>query len=92
MMSKITQAYFTLLKFIIVACLAAMVIMVFSNVVMRYAFNTGLPVSEELARWCFHTSIEAGLAKILLDCRIAADDLRDMADSPGQHRPDASEH
>ncbi|HBP28549.1 MAG TPA: TRAP transporter small permease [Advenella kashmirensis] len=52
-MSKLILAYFTLLKFIIVACLAAMVVMVFSNVVMRYAFNTGLPVSEELARWCF---------------------------------------
>ncbi len=52
-MSKIVQAYFTLLKFIIVACLVAMVVMVFANVVMRYAFNTGLPVSEELARWCF---------------------------------------
>ncbi len=52
-MSKIIQAYFSLLKFIIVACLVAMVVMVFANVVMRYIFNTGLPVSEELARWCF---------------------------------------
>lgn len=53
MMQKIIRAYFTLLKIVIVACLAAMVIMVFTNVVMRYAFNTGLPVSEELSRWCF---------------------------------------
>lgn len=52
-MSKLVQAYFRLLKIIIVACLAAMVVMVFSNVVMRYAFNSGLPVSEELSRWCF---------------------------------------
>lgn len=52
-MSKIVQTYFSLLRFIIVACLVAMVVMVFANVVMRYAFNTGLPVSEELARWCF---------------------------------------
>ena len=52
-MSKLIRAYDTLLKIIIVACLVAMVVMVFANVVMRYAFNTGLPVSEELARWCF---------------------------------------
>lgn len=52
-MSKLIQAYFRLLKIIIVTCLAAMVVMVFSNVVMRYAFNSGLPVSEELSRWCF---------------------------------------
>ncbi|MGE4451809.1 TRAP transporter small permease [Castellaniella sp.] len=52
-MSKLIRAYDTLLKVIIVACLAAMVVMVFANVVMRYAFNSGLPVSEELARWCF---------------------------------------
>jgi len=27
--------------------------MVFGNVVLRYAFNTGITVSEELSRWCF---------------------------------------
>lgn len=52
-MSKIIQAYFSLLKIVIVVCLAAMVIMVFTNVVMRYAFNSGLPISEELSRWSF---------------------------------------
>lgn len=52
-MSKLIGAYDTLLKVAIVACLVAMVVMVFANVVMRYVFNTGLPVSEELARWCF---------------------------------------
>lgn len=53
MMSKIIRAYFTLLKIVIVVCLAAMVVMVFTNVVMRYAFNSGLPISEELSRWAF---------------------------------------
>jgi len=52
-MSRIVHAYFTLLKAIIVLCLAAMVVMVFANVVMRFVFNTGIPVSEELSRWCF---------------------------------------
>lgn len=34
-------------------CLLVMVILVFSNAVMRYALNTGLAFSEELARICF---------------------------------------
>ena len=33
--------------------LAAMVAMVFGNVVLRYAFNSGITVSEELSRWLF---------------------------------------
>ncbi len=36
-----------------VACLLLMVVMVFGNVVMRYAFNSGLTLSEELSRWLF---------------------------------------
>ena len=33
--------------------LLAMVLMVFGNVVLRYAFNSGIVVSEELSRFCF---------------------------------------
>lgn len=35
------------------ACLALMVVLVFGNVLMRYAFNSGLTLSEELSRWLF---------------------------------------
>jgi len=35
------------------ACLAVMVVLVAGNVVLRYAFNSGITVSEELARWLF---------------------------------------
>jgi TRAP-type C4-dicarboxylate transport system permease small subunit len=35
------------------ACLALMVILVFGNVVLRYAFNSGITVSEEVSRWLF---------------------------------------
>lgn len=38
---------------VIVISLALMVVMVFSNVVLRYVFNSGITVSEELARFCF---------------------------------------
>jgi TRAP-type transport system small permease protein len=33
--------------------LAVMVVLVFGNVVLRYAFNSGLTVSEEVSRWLF---------------------------------------
>lgn len=35
------------------ACLGLMVLMVFGNVVLRYGFNAGITVSEELSRWLF---------------------------------------
>jgi TRAP-type transport system small permease protein len=34
-------------------CLAVMVVMVFGNVVLRYVFNSGIAVSEEVSRWLF---------------------------------------
>lgn len=38
---------------LIAAALAVMVLLVFGNVVLRYAFNSGIAVSEEVARWLF---------------------------------------
>ncbi|KAB2966945.1 TRAP transporter small permease [Zoogloea sp.] len=52
-MKKIVDGYFHLLKMLIALCLAVMVVLVFGNVVLRYAFNSGIPVSEELSRWLF---------------------------------------
>lgn len=52
-MGKIVEGYFHLLKLVTVVCLALMVILVFGNVVLRYGFNTGITVSEELSRWLF---------------------------------------
>lgn len=52
-MTGIINAYFRFLKFTVVACLTAMVILVFGNVVLRYGFNSGITVSEELSRWSF---------------------------------------
>lgn len=42
-----------LLEWLIALCLAVMVVMVFGNVVLRYVFNSGIAVSEELSRWLF---------------------------------------
>ncbi|MDE2613069.1 MAG: TRAP transporter small permease [Burkholderiales bacterium] len=41
------------LEGVIVACLATMAVLVFGNVVLRYAFDSGLAVSEELSRLLF---------------------------------------
>ncbi|MCQ9470288.1 TRAP transporter small permease [Pseudomonas alliivorans] len=52
-MTRIVDLYFKLLKLLIVLCMVAMVVLVFGNVVLRYAFNSGISVSEELSRWFF---------------------------------------
>lgn len=41
------------LELMIAAFLAAMVVLVFGNVVLRYGFNAGITVSEEVSRWLF---------------------------------------
>lgn len=41
------------LEGVIAAMLAAMVVLVFGNVVLRYLFNSGITVSEEVSRWLF---------------------------------------
>ena len=46
-MKKLFDLLFVVLKVFSAGCLAAMVIMVFGNVVLRYAFNSGITVSEE---------------------------------------------
>lgn len=53
MVKKLMDQYCRLLGFAMVACLAIMVILVFGNVVMRYAFNSGIALSDELSRWLF---------------------------------------
>ena len=52
-MQKVVGAFFRLLEFLVVVCMVAMVIMVFGNVVLRYIFNSGITVSEEMSRYCF---------------------------------------
>ncbi|WP_027351057.1 TRAP transporter small permease [Halotalea alkalilenta] len=45
--------FYKLLEYLLVILMTAMVVMVFSNVVMRYFFNSGLMMSDELSRFCF---------------------------------------
>src|SRR5512134_883627 len=50
---KALGAYCRLLEALLVLLMAAMVLMVFGNVVLRYGFNSGITMSEELSRWLF---------------------------------------
>ena len=53
MVQKIIDHYCKALSVLMAASLALMVVLVFTNVVLRYAFNSGITVSEELSRWLF---------------------------------------
>jgi TRAP-type C4-dicarboxylate transport system permease small subunit len=53
MLQSLIDRFCRLLSLLMVLFLAAMVLMVFGNVVLRYAFNSGITVSEELSRWLF---------------------------------------
>jgi TRAP-type C4-dicarboxylate transport system permease small subunit len=52
-MSKLLGGYCRFLEVLIGLALAIMVVLVFGNVVLRYAFNSGITVSEEVSRWLF---------------------------------------
>jgi TRAP-type C4-dicarboxylate transport system permease small subunit len=52
-MNSLLDRYCKVLDGITVAFLAIMVVLVFGNVVLRYAFNSGITVSEEMSRWLF---------------------------------------
>lgn len=52
-MSRLIDSYCRALEWLIALALAVMVALVFGNVVLRYAFNSGITVSEELSRWLF---------------------------------------
>lgn len=52
-MERLANLYCKLLGAVMALALFVMVLLVFGNVVLRYAFNSGITVSEELARWLF---------------------------------------
>ena len=52
-MERVADLYCKLLCALMALALFVMVVLVFGNVVLRYAFNSGITVSEELGRWLF---------------------------------------
>ncbi|TAG28077.1 MAG: TRAP transporter small permease [Burkholderiales bacterium] len=53
MLNKFINSYCRLLEYAMALFMLLMVIMVFGNVVLRYGFNSGIAISEELSRWLF---------------------------------------
>lgn len=53
MIHQILNGCCRLLEVVIAICLALMVVLVFGNVMLRYGFNSGITLSEELSRWLF---------------------------------------
>lgn len=53
MLKKIGSFYNHIEEIFLVICIAVMVVVIFLQVVMRYAFNNSLSWSEELARFLF---------------------------------------
>ncbi len=52
-MTRMVDAYCRLLEAAVALMLAVMVVLVFGNVVLRYGFNSGITISEEVSRWLF---------------------------------------
>jgi TRAP-type C4-dicarboxylate transport system permease small subunit len=52
-MNRAIDRFCRVLEILIAVFMAVMVVMVFGNVVLRYVFNSGIIVSEEVSRWLF---------------------------------------
>lgn len=52
-MATLLDRFCWLLDALMALLLAIMVVLVFGNVVLRYAFDSGITVSEEMSRWLF---------------------------------------
>ncbi|MCB5202386.1 TRAP transporter small permease [Neorhizobium sp. T786] len=52
-MQRAIDIFYKFLELILILLLAGMAIMVFLNVVLRYGFNSGLNVSDEMSRYFF---------------------------------------
>ncbi|MXP63510.1 TRAP transporter small permease [Roseomonas sp. M0104] len=52
-LARLSDRVFTLAEWLLVLALGIMVVMVFGNVVLRYAFNSGITVTDEVSRLLF---------------------------------------
>lgn len=52
-MQKAIDLFYKFLELLLIVLLAGMAVMVFANVILRYAFNSGLTVSDEMSRYFF---------------------------------------
>lgn len=53
MLKKVIDSYCQWISYLLAVIMVLMVVLVFGNVFMRYALNSGFTISEELSRWLF---------------------------------------
>ncbi|WP_400164602.1 TRAP transporter small permease [Brevibacillus sp. TJ4] len=66
-MERISKLLNSFLNVFMAVCLALMSILVFSNVVLRYALNSGIPWAEEMSRFLFVWMVFLGAIGALKD-------------------------
>ncbi|MCZ0963378.1 TRAP transporter small permease [Paracoccus benzoatiresistens] len=66
-MERLGKLALTVLRVFMVAALTAMIVLVFLNVVLRYGFNSGISMSEELSRTLFVWLIFMGAVLAMYD-------------------------
>lgn len=64
-MNRLLNAYCWALEALCAFLMAAMVVLVFGNVVLRYFFSTGWLISEELSRWAFVWMVFMGAVVVM---------------------------
>ena len=65
MLDTLIDRYCRFLTYLIALALAVMVVLVFGNVVLRYFFNTGWLISEEMSRWMFVWMVFMGAVVVM---------------------------
>lgn len=64
-MNRLLDAYCQALEAVCALLMAAMVVLVFGNVVLRYFFSTGWLISEEISRWMFVWMVFMGAVVVM---------------------------
>ncbi len=69
MFERLVAGYVRLLKLVLLLLALAMIGMVFTNLVLRYGFSSGIAASEELSRWALVWSGFVGATIALIERR-----------------------
>lgn len=85
-MNTLVNGYLLVLKTLVVACLVVITGLIFSNVVLRYGFNSGLFFSEEISRLAFVWLVFAGAQLMLHEHGHIGVDIVTRRVSPGVAR------
>ncbi|WP_459616480.1 TRAP transporter small permease [Bordetella sp. 2513F-2] len=67
LLARLADAAYRLQNGLMVACLATMVVLLFGNVLLRYVFNSGINVSDEISRLAFVWLIFLGAVLAMRD-------------------------